>query len=133
MCIYVDRCIFTHMGTKPFNILLTDDERAALEQKRADLGLRSQAEVIRYWISTGQDDPNSHRWSDREATAIKADAGKAKPFVANRIEPIKPDAKSKALKAVVDKIPVAPALDVQVGPVKRGFGELAKKPKGKAP
>ena len=46
-----------NMTKKPFNILLTDDERAALDVHRARLGFRSDADVIRHWI--GQDQPLS--------------------------------------------------------------------------
>lgn len=35
---------------KPFNVLLSDDEREKLETHRQRLGKRSLGEVIRYWI-----------------------------------------------------------------------------------
>ena len=35
---------------KPFNIKLTEDERAKLEEHRRALGLKSQADVVRLWI-----------------------------------------------------------------------------------
>lgn len=35
---------------KPFNVKLTEAERAALEAHRAHLGLRSHADVVRHWI-----------------------------------------------------------------------------------
>lgn len=57
---------------KPFNLILTEAERATLEAKRAHLGLRSQAEVIRYWIAMAEDDPSSPKWSERERALIKA-------------------------------------------------------------
>jgi hypothetical protein len=56
---------------KPFNILLTDDERETLELKRAQLGMRSQADVIRYWIALGEDRPGDPEWSGREIMEIK--------------------------------------------------------------
>lgn len=40
------------MPKKPFQIKLTEAERDRLDKHRAELGLRSQADVIRYWITT---------------------------------------------------------------------------------
>ncbi len=36
---------------KPFNVKLTDAERLKLEEHRRRLGLKSNAEVLRYWIN----------------------------------------------------------------------------------
>lgn len=43
----------TLAGMKPFNIKLSDEHRAALEALRVQLGLRSEADVIRYWADHG--------------------------------------------------------------------------------
>lgn len=36
---------------KPFNMKLSEEDRAKLELHRARLGLRSHVEVVRYWIA----------------------------------------------------------------------------------
>ena len=51
-----------------FNVKLSDAERARLERHRAELGLRSHADVIRHWIN--QSPPASDGRLDALAKAL---------------------------------------------------------------
>lgn len=46
---------------KPFNVKLAEGDKDRLEAHRIALGLRSHAEVIRYWISLAPAKPRGSK------------------------------------------------------------------------
>lgn len=80
---------------KPFNMKLSDEDRAKLEAHRAKLGLRSHADVVRHWINAGDAaraaEP-ARRYGEPSARAIAAakaaPPGSVVPFDGETGDPI---------------------------------------------
>lgn len=104
---------------KPFNVKLSDEEKAVLEAHRVRLGLRSHAGVIRRWIALT---PATSFTGFAEMKAAPQAFGM--PIVA--AEAIEP---SSVIIKSPDGSQIGHIKNVQFGPTKRGAGDLAKKGK----
>lgn len=114
----------------PFNIKLSVEEKARLEEHRIALGLRSHAEVVRFWIAT----ETKADWLDRVSIEPSRLSEHVMPALDARSVEARRQLDIVAIHAdQAKKIAAEPGgrtiPGVQLGPTKREAGSMLKKPK----